>query len=174
MVRSSSAGLTPRPTPSAPWGSKSTSSTRQPNSASAAPRLIAVVVFPTPPFWLHSAITRAGRGSTGGRGWASSLGNGRPVGPRTTGRFVDIAVKRSTDLATGRLAESSLMRRIDNLSAGAGVRQARPAGPRVSGGVHLAEMVDRDQRVDLRGGHRRVPQQLLHRANVSATVEQMG
>ena len=53
-------GLTPRPTDSAPCGSKSTSSTLRPYSASAAPRLIVVVVLPTPPFWLASAMIRAG------------------------------------------------------------------------------------------------------------------
>mgnify|MGYP003694575425 CR=1 FL=1 len=38
-------GFTPRPTDSEPCGSKSTSSTCRPSSASAAPRLIVVVVF---------------------------------------------------------------------------------------------------------------------------------
>ena len=47
-VRSSSCGLTPRPTDRAPCGSKSSSSTRRPSSASAAPRLIVVVVLPDP------------------------------------------------------------------------------------------------------------------------------
>src|SRR5438128_2071125 len=37
------------------WGSRSTSSVRLPRSASAAARLMAVVVFPTPPFWLQMA-----------------------------------------------------------------------------------------------------------------------
>ena len=40
----------PRPAESAPWGSKSMASTRRPYVASDAPRLIAVVVLPTPPF----------------------------------------------------------------------------------------------------------------------------
>ena len=34
------------------WASTSTSSARAPRSASAAARLTAVVVLPTPPFWL--------------------------------------------------------------------------------------------------------------------------
>ena len=42
-----------------PCGSKSTSSTLRPNSASDAPRLMVVVVLPTPPFWLHIDTTRA-------------------------------------------------------------------------------------------------------------------
>src|ERR1044072_4847588 len=59
MVASISCGLSPRPTDSEPCGSKSTSSTLRPNSASEAPRLMVVVVLPTPPFWLHMEITRA-------------------------------------------------------------------------------------------------------------------
>ncbi len=35
-------------------------STRSPIAASAVPRLIAVVVLPTPPFWLATASTRIG------------------------------------------------------------------------------------------------------------------
>ena len=35
-----------------PWGSRSMTSTRAPDWASAAARLTAVVVLPTPPFWL--------------------------------------------------------------------------------------------------------------------------
>src|SRR5579871_3341224 len=42
--------------------SRSTRSTRWPRSARAAPRLTAVVVLPTPPFWFATAITRAIRG----------------------------------------------------------------------------------------------------------------
>ena len=60
MLYSRVCGLTPRPTDSEPCGSKSTSSTFRPSSASAAPRLIALVVFPTPPFWLHIAMMIAG------------------------------------------------------------------------------------------------------------------
>ena len=39
--------------------SKSMSKTRRPVSAKAAPKLIAVVVLPTPPFWLTTEITLA-------------------------------------------------------------------------------------------------------------------
>ena len=65
-MRSRLCGLTPRPTDSAPCGSKSTSSTRRPYSASAAPRLMVDVVLPTPPFWLHIAMI-AGRAVLGQR-----------------------------------------------------------------------------------------------------------
>ena len=64
-----SCGFIPSPTESDPCGSKSTSSTLRPYSASEAPRLIVVVVLPTPPFWLHIEMIRAlpwmpiGRGS---------------------------------------------------------------------------------------------------------------
>src|SRR5262245_18370299 len=45
------------------WGSRSISSVRWPRNARAAARLIAVVVFPTPPFWLAIAMTITARGS---------------------------------------------------------------------------------------------------------------
>src|SRR6185295_5503509 len=50
-----------RPTPLVKFacGSRSTSRTRFPDSARDVARLIAVVVFATPPFWLATATTRA-------------------------------------------------------------------------------------------------------------------
>src|SRR4051794_5936607 len=42
------------------WGSRSTSSVRPPRKESAAARLIAVVVLPTPPFWLAMATIIGG------------------------------------------------------------------------------------------------------------------
>src|SRR5688572_30547111 len=75
-----SCGFSPRPTDSDPCGSKSTSRTLRPYSARAAPRLIVVVVLPTPPFWLHIAMTRALPCSVSGRGSGRSI-IGRPVGP---------------------------------------------------------------------------------------------
>src|SRR5271169_4420307 len=48
----------PRPVEALPCGSRSTISTFSPIAASAVPRLIAVVVLPTPPFWLATARTR--------------------------------------------------------------------------------------------------------------------
>ena len=48
----------PRPVDALPCGSRSTISTRSPIAASAVPRLMAVVVLPTPPFWLARASTR--------------------------------------------------------------------------------------------------------------------
>src|SRR5271168_435263 len=56
----------PRPVDALPCGSRSTISTFSPTAASAVPRLIAVVVLPTPPFWLEMERTRApARVSTG-------------------------------------------------------------------------------------------------------------
>src|SRR6478672_6102597 len=79
MVGISWVGM-PRPAESAPCGSKSTARTLRPYIASAAARLMVVVVLPTPPFWLHSEMMRAGPCpfSAGGVGkpWY-----GRPVGP---------------------------------------------------------------------------------------------
>src|SRR3954467_4806002 len=77
MLRSIWWGLSPRPTDSEPWGSKSTSRTLRPYSANAAPRLIVVVVLPTPPFWLHIEMTRALPWMLIGRG-SGSCGIGRP------------------------------------------------------------------------------------------------
>src|SRR3954463_10670722 len=49
----------PRPVEALPCGSLSTSSTFSPTAASAVPRLMAVVVLPTPPFWLATTRTRS-------------------------------------------------------------------------------------------------------------------
>src|SRR5690349_18822121 len=48
----------PSPVEALPCGSRSTISTVSPTAASAVPRLMAVVVLPTPPFWLASARMR--------------------------------------------------------------------------------------------------------------------
>src|ERR1700722_6462175 len=45
----------PKPVEALPWGSRSSSSTCSPTAARAVARLIAVVVLPTPPFWLAIA-----------------------------------------------------------------------------------------------------------------------
>src|SRR6187402_298391 len=58
----------PRPVEALPCGSRSTISTCSPIAASAVPRLIAVVVLPTPPFWLASVKTR---GAPGGKAFDS-------------------------------------------------------------------------------------------------------
>src|SRR5580658_1510681 len=59
------ARATPRPVEALPCGSASSSSTRSPTAESAVPRLIAVVVLPTPPFWLAMAKTRQPLSGTG-------------------------------------------------------------------------------------------------------------
>src|SRR6202163_866839 len=59
MSRSTTRLSTPTPVVVFPCGSMSTTSTRRPSRARDAPRLTAVVDFPTPPFWLTIAITRA-------------------------------------------------------------------------------------------------------------------
>src|SRR6185436_19419248 len=45
----------PRPRVAFPWGSQSTRRTRRSRAPRPAPRLMAVVVLPTPPFWLAIA-----------------------------------------------------------------------------------------------------------------------
>src|SRR5690606_3544988 len=47
-------------------------------------------------------------------------------------------------------------------------------GPWMRGRVHLSELVDRDQRVDLCGRHGGMAEQLLHHPNVGAAVEKVG
>src|SRR5665647_3392950 len=56
---------TPRAVEALPWGSMSTRRTLNPPLASEAARFTAVVVFPTPPFWLTTTMTRVpeGRGN---------------------------------------------------------------------------------------------------------------
>src|SRR5271156_500472 len=56
-------GSTPRPVEALPWGSLSIRSTLSPIAVRAVARLIAVVVLPTPPFWLAMARMRQGFGS---------------------------------------------------------------------------------------------------------------
>src|ERR1039458_7137672 len=62
----------PRPVEALPCGSRSTRRTFSPTAARAVARLMAVVVLPTPPFWLAMARIR-GRGSDvrGGSGSCS-------------------------------------------------------------------------------------------------------
>src|SRR5713226_480221 len=59
IVLRARAGSRPRPEVELACGSRSTSTIECPSSASAAPRLMAVVVLPTPPFWLTMARTVA-------------------------------------------------------------------------------------------------------------------
>src|SRR5437588_11998492 len=57
MFSRARAGSRPRPEVELACGSRSTSNAGWPASARAAARLIAVVVLPTPPFWLTTATT---------------------------------------------------------------------------------------------------------------------
>ena len=78
----------PRPVEALPCGSRSMTRVRSPISARQAPVLIVVVVLPTPPFWLATAITR-GSGRPGGRGASASIGDSlaRPTGKCEDGRL---------------------------------------------------------------------------------------
>src|SRR6185437_7925062 len=57
MLERSSSRAKPSPPVVLAWGSQSISSVLSPSSASAAARLMAVVVLPTPPFWFTTAST---------------------------------------------------------------------------------------------------------------------
>src|SRR3954468_23637478 len=218
----------PRPTDSAPWGSRSMSSTLRPYSTRAAPRLMVDVVLPTPPFWLHIAMMRAGpcsvRGFGSGRGRcrarAGSCREAAPIsGPLSCGRAT--AEAASARVAMGLVASTSCpipvvpgavsrpARSVDEdarecggasqggtpvavstwrrmptnevaaaesapMSAKNPFEAMSGASAWVTGCVHLAQSVDRDQGVHLRGRHRGVAEQLLDHPDVGPAVEQVG
>src|SRR5688572_23130283 len=145
MLCSRSWALKPSPTVMDPCGSKSTRSTLRPASTSAAPRLIVVVVLPTPPFWLHIEMTVAGCPARRGVG-SGSLGIGRPVGPSS----LLIYVLRPRPSTCASLYRS-------------------PYGPWMSRRVNLPKFLDRHQGVDLCGRHGCVTEQFLDHADVGAT-----
>src|SRR5687768_993143 len=149
MLCSRSWALKPSPTVMDPCGSKSTRSTLRPASTSAAPRLIVVVVLPTPPFWLHIEMTVAGCPGLRGSGFGN-LGIGRPVGP--TSLLIYVLRPRPSTCA-------SLYR--------------SPYGPWMSRRVNLPKFLDGDQGVDLSRRHRGVTEQLLDDADVCTTVDQV-
>src|SRR6185503_15387914 len=66
MLGRGPAALRPRPEVRFPWGSASTASTRFSAAARLAARLMAVVVFPTPPFWFATAMIRPRQSSESG------------------------------------------------------------------------------------------------------------
>src|SRR5580698_5392382 len=75
-MRASSRGK-PRPLVLLAWGSQSMRRVLRPSRARAAARLMAVVVLPTPPFWLTTAMTLEGRdGVAGSADFASSFVGG--------------------------------------------------------------------------------------------------
>src|SRR5712671_977983 len=78
----------PSPVEALPCGSRSMMSTRSPMAASAVPRLMAVVVLPTPPFWLAMARTRAGAAASG----FGSPGNGTTSPEFTSAAFSSSAM----------------------------------------------------------------------------------
>src|SRR5437773_8316887 len=63
----------PSPVLALPCASRSMTRMRWPAAASAVAKLIAVVVLPTPPFWLATATMRARRTATRARGSASAV-----------------------------------------------------------------------------------------------------
>src|SRR5207245_5224605 len=82
-----------------PWASRSISRTRCPISASAAPRLTAVVVLPTPPFCIATAIVRAKSAPS-----LTEAGRDRPDGAALEGRTTIIGrgVRDPADRCSGR------------------------------------------------------------------------
>src|SRR3954452_5707248 len=133
MVRSRCCAGTPRPTDSAPWGSRATSSTLRPCSPSAAPRLMVDVVLPTPPFWLHIATIRAGPWEVSGLGSGSLrcrafAGATRLVGPPISTSSAGAPPRGSAT------AEAAASARVDIVCASSlGARWTRVAGRRPRG-----------------------------------------
>src|ERR1700686_4173217 len=84
----------PSPVEAFPWGSLSISSTRSPTAASAVPRLIAVVVLPTPPFWLATTRTRRPRSDLTGTAkplYANNAASGVALGGYDVGLVFPIS-----------------------------------------------------------------------------------
>src|SRR5271165_4445869 len=90
MVRSARA--IPRPVEALPCGSRSISNTFSPVTASAVARLIAVVVLPTPPFWLAIAKMRGGPGGVAmGSGPGVVVDTGDMADPEDAGAWRRLA-----------------------------------------------------------------------------------
>src|SRR5690606_11064488 len=157
----------PRPTLAAPCGSKSTMSTLRPYSASAAPRLIVVVVLPTPPFWLHIAMMRAGP-------WRSSgAGSAKPCIGRPTGSVACVVAAEVTAPNLPQASPPSAAAHGPSAALARGCR-AVAHGPRVRGLVDLAQRVCGHERVQLGRRDRGVAEQLLDDAHVRPAVQQVG
>ena len=75
---------TPNAVDALPWGSRSITSTERPPRARAAARLTALVVLPTPPFWLATTKIRVagGAGKARGDGVSRETGGGSLLGRR--------------------------------------------------------------------------------------------
>src|SRR3982750_424861 len=80
----------PRPVEALPWGSESISSTFSPTAARAVPRLMAVVVLPTPPFWLATTSTRTDRSDLAG---TTQPPHPHDAAPLVTARRHDVRLK---------------------------------------------------------------------------------
>src|SRR5580692_11555280 len=113
---------TPSPVEALPWASESSSSTFEPIAASAVLRLIAVVVLPTPPFWLATARMRVGLGSASGKAVHSQDAPGRIA---LAGDDVTLKPPRFVGLDDLRLGALALGKEPDAATrqVGAGVAQ---------------------------------------------------
>src|SRR5690349_15856031 len=146
-----------------------------------------VVVLPTPPFWLHIAMIRAGPWAASGAG-SGKTGIGRPVGPSWPAPAASVPgrwpVSRSepprvvsgdaswvvTSDSTGVSLPVSWRSSVSLALIGTTLS----AGTGVALGIHLTQPLHRDQRVDLGRRDRGVAEQLLHDAHVRPSVEQVG
>jgi len=91
MLRRASSLGKPRPPVELAWGSQSIRRVGRPSRAMAAARLMAVVVLPTPPFWLTTAMTLDEAGADVGlvSGYEVIIGVRRRVSGGGTGGNAD-------------------------------------------------------------------------------------
>src|SRR5829696_4995988 len=86
----------------------STSSTWRPCSARAAPRLMVVVVLPTPPFWLARAMTFPISGTSGPQQQAVVVTSLCLLGNWTLSRFGSSPIERRVDVSSRGLGRAHL------------------------------------------------------------------
>ena len=120
----------PSPVEALPCGSRSTISVRCPSSARQAPRLIVVVVLPTPPFWLATAITR-GAGRPGGLVGPRAPSAARHRRPASGGSSAGAPADRSPDRHCPAGADASAVTSCSTSSGQLGVGR--------SDGLHQVE-----------------------------------
>ena len=104
-------------------------------------------------------------------GWSGRLGADSAVGRLRAVTGGRLQVRRPVRASGARDPSRGADAALQGTSAG---RSGLSKRSRVGGGVHLAQPVGGDQRVQLGGGHRRVAEQLLDHPDVGAAVQQVG
>ncbi len=193
MLLSRVCGLTPNPTDNEPCGSKSTSSTLPPRLDQRRPQVDRGGRLADPALLVGHGddqrilgtrlrglgIGQVGKRTTGGTELVGSLrpAAGQPAarcghleqgGVTTDARGCQLECPQILLASERPLAIDADMSTLPPLAVVYASRARGCAAP-----VHLAQMVDRHQGVDLGGGHRGVPQQFLDDAHVGPSLEQV-